>query len=88
MADNQALQHHGLKIYLISYEIDSCYNSCRFYHENQVPCVPTSSDRHLADCVQGLLSVLGGVTITFYIRLLEKIPLHNFQPLTVPQKLS
>lgn len=50
--------------------------------------MPGSSDSHLADCVQGLLSVLGGVTITVYIMLLEKIPLHNFQPLMVPQKLS
>lgn len=88
MVDNQARQHHGLKIYLISYEIGSCHNSCRFYHEKQGPCMPGSSNRHLADCVQGLLSVLGGVTITFYITLLEKIPPHNFQPLMVPRKLS
>lgn len=50
--------------------------------------MPGSSDSHLADCVQGLFSVLGGVTITFYTILLEKIPLYNFQPLVVPQKLS
>lgn len=50
MVDNQARQHHGLKIYLISYEIGSCHNSCRFYHEKQVPCMPALSDHHLADC--------------------------------------
>lgn len=30
MVGNQALQHRGLKIYLISYEIGSCHNSCDF----------------------------------------------------------
>lgn len=48
--------------------------------------MPDSSDCHLVDCEKGS-PVLVGVPITFYIMLLEKIPLYNFQPLTVPQKL-